>query len=220
MNKIEKIIDELKKILDINSIITLESEISSKYKIACIPIKRAIPIVLKVKQKEEIPKILKLANKYNIAVYPISTGKNWGYGSANPVTNNNIILDLSQLNKIINYDEKLAYVEVEPGVSQEQLFNFLKEKNSHLMIDPSGSSPSCSLLGNSIERGFGIGPYNDHFDSVCSMEIILANGEILKTGFSHYENAQTKNTFKYGIGPYLNGIFSQSNFGIVTKIGL
>jgi len=66
----------------------------------------------------------------------------------------------------------------------------------------------------------------DHFGMHCGMEIILPNGELIRTGMGAMPDANTShgsaNTwqlFQYGFGPYPDGLFSQSNYGIVTKMG-
>ena len=61
--------------------------------------------------------------------------------------------------------------------------------------------------------------YRDHFDAHCGMEVVLPNGEVLRTGTGALPGAKTWQEYKYGYGPYLDGMFSQSNFGIVTKMG-
>ena len=48
----------------------------------------------------------------------------------------------------------------------------------------------------------------------------MATGEVLRTGFGHFGTARAANVYKYGVGPYIDGLFTQSNFGIVTKIGV
>ena len=181
---------------------------------------RRIAAVLQPGSTEEIQKIVRCANEFNISLYPISTGKNWGYGSANPVGNDNVIIDLQRLNRITEVNTELAYAVVEPGVTQQQLYDYLQENNTGLMMDPTGSGPYCSILGNALERGYGITPYGDHFESICGMEIVLADGNILRTGFGHFDNAKATRVFKYGTGPFIDGLFTQSNFGIVTKIGV
>ncbi|MDY7036270.1 MAG: FAD-binding protein [Thermodesulfobacteriota bacterium] len=191
-----------------------------KYHYSTIPIERVIDAVLLPNSVEDVQQIVNIAKRFNIHIYPISTGNNWGYGSAKPVRDNNVIIDLSRMNRIVKVDTELAYVVIEPGVTQQQLYEHLSENSTGLMMDPTGSGPSCSVLGNTLERGYGITPYGDHFESVCGMEVVLANGEILRTGFGHYENARATHLFKYGAGPYLDGIFTQSNFGVVTKIGV
>jgi 4-cresol dehydrogenase (hydroxylating) len=75
-------------------------------------------------------------------------------------------------------------------------------------------------VGNTLDRGFGHTRYGDHFLSTCGMEIVLADGRVLRTGFLHYENARAARVYRYGVGPFLDGIFCESNLGIVTQIGL
>lgn len=191
-----------------------------KYHSSCIPVSRVIAAVLQPDSAKDVQQIVKIAAKFNVGLYPISTGNNWGYGSANPVRDNNIIVDLSRMNRIIEVNQKLAYTVIEPGVTQQQLYEYLYKNKTGLIMDPTGSGPSCSVLANTLERGYGITPCGDHFASTCGMEIVLADGEILKTGFGHFENANATHLFKYGTGPYLDGIFTQSNLGIVTSIGL
>lgn len=176
--------------------------------------------VVKPENSNEIKEIVKIANKYRLRLYPISKGKNWGYGSACAVQEGQIILDLSRMNRIVQVNEPLAYAVIEPGVTQIQLVEYLKEKGLALWLDCTGSGPDASILGNTLERGFGHTPYGDHFLHSCGMEVILGDGRELKTGFGHYKNAKATHVFKYGIGPYLDGLFTQSNFGIVTKLGI
>jgi 4-cresol dehydrogenase (hydroxylating) len=73
-------------------------------------------------------------------------------------------------------------------------------------------------VGNALDRGNG-NPAGDHFDNHCGMEVVLPNGEVLRTGMGALPNAETWQTYHYGFGPYIDGIFTQSNFGIVTKMG-
>jgi glycolate oxidase/4-cresol dehydrogenase (hydroxylating) len=60
----------------------------------------------------------------------------------------------------------------------------------------------------------------EHFMFSCGMEVVLANGSILKTGTGPLPGTKTWQIFKWGYGPYLDGLFTASNFGIVTKLGL
>jgi 4-cresol dehydrogenase (hydroxylating) len=42
----------------------------------------------------------------------------------------------------------------------------------------------------------------------------------MHTGFDHLESSKVSRVFKWGVGPYLDGIFTQSNLGIVTSMGV
>lgn len=166
----------------------------------------------------EIIEILKIANHYKTPLYPISTGRNWGYGSASPVRDNCFIVDLSKMNKILEMDNTLGLVTLQPGVTQAQLKQFLEINNLPFMVPVTGSSHQCSILGNALERGFGINPNHDHFAAITSLEAILPNGEIYRSPLSELGGALSCKAYKWGIGPYIDGLFAQSNLGIVTSV--
>jgi len=176
--------------------------------------------VLRPGSTEEVSRVAAIANAHRVPIYPISCGKNWGYGDRCAPTDGQVIVELARMNRILEVNTELAYAVIEPGVTQQQLYEHLRQNNIPLWIDPTGAGPTASILGNTVERGYGITPYGDHFAQLAGMEVVLATGEVLRTGFGHYDNAQAWRVFPRGIGPYMDGLFTQSNFGIVTSIGL
>jgi 4-cresol dehydrogenase (hydroxylating) len=124
------------------------------------------------------------------------------------------------MNRILDFSEELAYVTVEPGVTQSQLFDFLRQQKSSLWMDATGAAPESSLIGNTMERGFGHTPYGDHFAHSCGLEVILPTGERIETGFSRFSNSTTGPLYRWGLGPVLDGLFSQSNLGVVTRMSI
>ncbi len=177
-----------------------------------------IPAIVRPASREEVQECLRVANRYDTPVYPISSGRNWGYGSRIPPADGCVMLDLGRMNRIVDFSESLAYVTVEPGVTQAQLFAFLEEQGSNLWMDATGASPQCSLIGNTVERGFGHTPYGDHFAHVCGLEVVLPTGDVVETGFARFPSAQAAPVYHWGVGPALDGLFSQSNYGIVTRM--
>lgn len=169
---------------------------------------------------QEVAALARLATVYGVALYPVSTGKNWGYGDACPVSGGQVLLDLSRMNRIVKVDTELAYAVIEPGVTQQQLSDYLREQQTGLWCDCTGAGPDTSFVGNILERGFGHSPYGNRLQHVAGMRVVLAGGEILDTGFGHYPQARTAHLFPYGVGPFLDGLFTQSNFGIVTRLGI
>lgn len=135
-----------------------------------------------------------------------------------PASDGCVLLDLNRMNRIVDFSEELAYVTVEPGVTQAQLYSFLQERRSGVWMDATGASPDCSLIGNTVERGFGHTPYGDHGANACGLEVVLPDGNVIDTGFSRLPSAQAGPLFRWGAGPALDGLFSQSNFGIVTRM--
>ena len=178
---------------------------------------RVIAIV-RPSNTREVRECVRIANRYRTPVYPVSAGKNWGYGSRMPAADNSVILDLRRMNRIHDFSEELGYVTIEPGVTQRQLQEYLAARGSKLWMDSTGASPDCSVVGNTVERGFGHTPYADHFATTCGLEVVLPDGTAIETGMSRFPNAHAGPTYRWGVGPFLDGLFSQSNFGIVTRM--
>jgi 4-cresol dehydrogenase (hydroxylating) flavoprotein subunit len=177
-----------------------------------------IPAILRPRDRAQIQDCLRTASECGVPLYPISSGKNWGYGSRVPPADGCALLDLSRLTRILKVNEELGYVTLEPGVTQQQLYAYLRQRGSRLWIDATGSSPDCSVIGNVMERGFGHTPYGDHFAQVCGLEIVLPTGEIIETGSARFPGAASAAVTRWGVGPSLDGLFSQSNFGVVTRM--
>lgn len=177
-----------------------------------------IPLVLQPGSVEELQACVVIANEHKLPVYPVSIGRNWGYGSRVPVQDDNILIELKRLNKISDYNEQLGYVSIEPGVTFQQLFDFLREQNSELLLSVTGGSPQSSVLGNALERGIGTGLYADRFATICNVEAVLGTGEKVASGFGRYGNTTAGHVYRWGAGPSIDGLFSQSNLGIVTQL--
>jgi (+)-pinoresinol hydroxylase len=169
---------------------------------------------------EEVQQVVRIANKYRIPLYPISTGRNLTYGGSAPNLRGSVVVDLKRMNRILEVDEKRAFALVEPGVSYFDLYNYIRDRNLKLMLDvpdPGWGSP----VGNSLDHGVGytLAQYRDHFGSHCGMEVVTPEGDVIRTGTGSVPKTDVWQDFRYGAGPYVDGLFTQSNFGIVTKMG-
>jgi 4-cresol dehydrogenase (hydroxylating) flavoprotein subunit len=171
------------------------------------------------KTVEEIQALLKIANHFKVPLWPISRGKNFGYGTAAPCMPGTVMLDLVRMTRILEVDEQLGYVVVEPGVGFNDLFDHLQKNKIRLWMSAPAQTWG-SVIGNALERGVGYTPYGDHASKVCGMEIVLANGRVVRTGMGAIPGGSAWQLFKYGFGPSWEGAFMQSNFGVVTKMGL
>ncbi|RSZ60819.1 FAD-binding oxidoreductase [Massilia atriviolacea] len=168
----------------------------------------------------EVVGVVRLGAELGLPLYPLSTGRNWGYGDACAVGEAQLIVDLGRMNRIVAVDAELGYAVIEPGVTQQQLSDYLQAEKLDWWIDCTGAGPDTSFMGNILERGFGHSPYGNRLQHVAGMRVVLASGEVLETGFGHYPGARATHLFPYGVGPFIDGMFTQSNFGIVTRIGI
>ena len=170
---------------------------------------------------EQVQAIVRVANEFRVPLYPISTGRNLGYGGAAPVLSGSVVLDLKRMNRILEVDERNAYALVEPGVSYFDLYRHIQDRGLKLWIDCPDPGWG-SVIGNALDHGVGytMNPYRDHFDAHCGMEVVTGAGELVRTGMGALPGSTTWQHFKYGYGPYVDGMFSQSNLGVVTKMGI
>ncbi|CAN7156424.1 FAD-binding oxidoreductase [Bosea sp. LjRoot90] len=171
----------------------------------------------------EVQAIVKAANRHGVALYPVSTGNNIGLGSRSAVHAGQVVLDLGRrMNRILEIDDTLAFAVVEPGVSYQAMHDELVRRGDKFMVDVTSGPPQGGMLGNALDKGAGYGPYFDHFGFSCGMEVVLGNGEVLRTGDGALAGSELPNwhVSKYSFGPILDGLFAQSNFGIVTRMGI
>jgi 4-cresol dehydrogenase (hydroxylating) len=168
---------------------------------------------------EEVAAVLRLANQHGTPVWPFSTGRNWGYGTTLAITSGAIVMILERMNRILEVNEELAYAVIEPGVTYEQFNAHLRERGHKLWIDCIDGTAQGSVIGNALDRGVGETPYGDHFGNLCGLEVVLPDGSLVNTGET-VAGAKTWHTHKWGLGPYSEGMFTQSNFGVVTKAGI
>ena len=153
--------DEWSKVLAPQSIL-IRDDIKSRYRQDTSHFNKTIAAVLLPTSRDEVQALVRIAQKHAIALYPISTGRNRGYGSALPCQDDCVLVDLSCLRTIIAIDHMLGIVTVEPGVTQADLQRYLDENRLDFMVPVTGAGPGCSLVGNALERGYGITPYVDH----------------------------------------------------------
>lgn len=174
--------------------------------------------VVQPRSVQEVQGVVRLAARLRLPLWTVSTGRNYAYGGAAPCLTGSLILDLKRMRNI-EVDETLAYAIVEPGVTYLDLYKFIQDKKYKLWIDCTDPGWG-SVLGNALEHGVGYTPYGDHAGHQCGMEVVLANGDVFRTGLGGMDGNPAWPLYKFAFGPTLDGMFMQSNFGVVTKIGM
>lgn len=172
---------------------------------------------------EVVQTLVRLANEYCTPLFPIGMGRSLGLGSRAPMRSGQVVVDLGRrMNRLVQVNEDLGYCVIEPGVTFNALYDALKLRGDTLMMSATAGPPDGSVLGNALEKGGGAGPLGSHFDNLCGIEVVLGNGDIIRTGDGGLDVEYHPNwhATKYSFGPALDGLFTQSNYGIVTRAGL
>jgi len=175
--------------------------------------------VLSPANSGQVAGCVSIANEHRIPIYPVSCGRNWGLGSRVPV-HDAVVLDLSRLDRVVTLDERFGCITLEPGVTFQHVHRYLSERNSAWFLPVIGGPADASIIGNCVERGDRIGPRCDQLADLCSLEVVLPNGSLVHTGFERFGETPLASLTSMPAGPYLDGLFTQSNFGIVTRATL
>ena len=168
---------------------------------------------------EEIQAIVRIANERRVPLWTSSQGRNNGYGGSSPRVRGSVVVNLRRMNRVLEIDPELGFAEVEPGVRWFDLYEAIQQGGHDLML-------SCadlgwgSVIGNSLDHGCTYLPYGVDFGAPCGMEVVLANGELMRTGMGAMPGNRAWHVYKRGLGPTADQLFMQSNYGIVTKMGV
>ena len=168
---------------------------------------------------EEVQAIVAIATEHGIALWPNSTGRNNGYGGAGPMLAGSVVVSMRRMNRVLELDGELGYALVEPGVRWFDLYRAIEDAGLDLMVsiaDLGWGGP----VGNMLENGVTYLPYGIDWGAQCGMEVVLPSGELLRTGMGAMPGNRSWNLYKRGLGPTLDPLFTQSNYGIVTKLGI
>lgn len=158
----------------------------------------------------ETSEVIKLAASYGIPVIPRGAGSNLSGGTL--PTTDCIILQMTRMNRIIKIDKRNMIAVVEPGVINGK---FQKELAKHgLFYPPDPASLEFSTMGGNVAECAG-GPrgvkYGVTRDYVLGLEVVLADGTILKTGA-----ATMKSVAGYDLTRLIVG--SEGTLAVITQI--
>lgn len=169
-----------------------------------------------IKEVDAIRDVLALANKYKVPLWPISGGRNFGYGTSLPVDPRSFIVDLSQLRRVY-IDVNSSTALIEPGVTQADLHAAIKKSGADLLVPTTGVGPNGNILGNALDGGYGLTPIADHFNAISELEGFWGNGTEFRHTYQDLGCAEMAKRWNAGTGYSWAGLLRQGSFGIVTK---
>jgi FAD/FMN-containing dehydrogenase len=168
---------------------------------------------------EQVQAVVRIANEHGIPLWTFGQGRNNTYGGPAPRVRGSVIVNLREMNRVLEVNEELCYAVVEPGVRWFDLYDALEAAGGRCWP----SIPDLgwgSVVGNTLEYGRGYTPYGDHPTNVCGMEVVLPDGEVLRTGMGGQTGNAAWHAYQHSYGPSLDRLFMQSNFGIVCNMGV
>jgi glycolate oxidase len=169
-------------------------------------------IVLFPIRTEEVSKIMDVASRERIPVTPRGAGTNLTGGSV--PTRGGMVLTFTKMNKILNIDKENRVAVLQPGVINME---FQKELSKHgLYYPPDPGSMAVTTMGGNVAENAG-GPravkYGVTKDYLLGLEVVLASGQILRTG-----GKTIKNVTGYNLTQLFCG--SEGTLGLITEMSL
>ncbi len=155
-------------------------------------------------------KILMFANDYNIKVVPFGLGTSLE-GHVIPY-NQQLTIDFSLMNKILDVSPEDFLVTVQPGVTRSELNKALKRHGLFFPVDPGADATLGGMVATNASGTTSV-KYGVMRDQVRDLEVVLADGRIIHTG-----NRAAKSSSGY----HLNGLFtgSEGTLGAFTELTL
>ena len=171
---------------------------------------KALPdAVVFVENIEQVLKVVKIANEQMTPIICRGAGTNT-VGACVP-THGGIVLNFSKVNKILEINPENMTARVQPGVVVGDLQKAVEKQG--LFYPPDPSNLKISTIGGSIAQnsaGARCFKYGATKDYIIDMLVVMANGELIRTG---------SNTIKNATGYNLGSIFigSEGTLGIVVE---
>lgn len=174
---------------------------------------QALPdLILSPGSTEEIQAIIKICSEYRIPIISRGSGTNLAAGTV--PSSGGVVLLFNRMNQIIEVDEENLTITVQPGVITREVNALVEPKG--LFYPPDPSSMNISTIGGNVSensgglRGLKYGVTRDY---VKGLEIVLPNGELLKTG-----GKLAKDVAGYDLTSLYVG--SEGTLGVITEITL
>lgn len=162
--------------------------------------------VVRPANKTELAEAVKLATQQGFVVVPRGGGMSYTSGYV-PSQQQSVIIDLGRMDKILEINQQDMFVTVECGCTWKALHEALKGTGLRTpywgTLSGSKASVGGGLSQNSIF--WGSGQFGSAADSVIGLEVVLADGTLVKTGSGAQKNATP---FFRHYGPDLTGLFT------------
>ncbi|PLT32786.1 glycolate oxidase subunit GlcD [Bacillus sp. V5-8f] len=174
---------------------------------------QALPdAVISPRNTAEVAEIVKVCNEHGVPIVPRGSGTNLCGGTC-PLEGG-IVLLFKHMNKILELDEENLTITVQPGVITFDVITAAEAKGLFYPPDP-GSMKISTIGGNINENSGGLRglKYGVTRDYVLALEIVLPNGEVIRTGGKLAKDVAGYDFTRLYVG-------SEGTLGIVTEATL
>ena len=208
----QKLVDKIKKL---NIKVLDKKEDIYPYAFDTAPLKNKITPPLCVcfpKTTEDIQKLIIFASKNGLNIVP--RGAATCHTSGCKPNDKSIVLHLSLMDKILDFNKEDLTIKVEPYVTVKKIQETVEKEG--LFFPPDPSNLAVSTIGGAVALSSG-GPrafkYGTTKDFVINLKVVLPSGEIIETGSN-----VAKNVTGYNLTQLFTG--SEGTLGVISEVTL
>lgn len=208
---VREVLEDLVQVLGKENVLTEQEDLLTYAYDATAAMKHQKPdVVVLPLSTEQVAEVVKIAAQYNIPIYPRGSGTNLSGGTI-PIQGG-IVLSMLNLNKILELDQDNLTATVQPGVIIQALND--EAAKYGLLYPPDPGTVTTATMGGSVAecsgglRGLKYG-VTKHY--VMGLQIVLANGEVIRWG-----GKTVKNVTGYDLVALFTG--AEGTLGIITEI--
>ena len=210
----EEVISQLCDVIGTDSVITDNKE-REYFSMDVFDIDEVADLVIQPSSKDQISDALKILSKSDYEIIPRGGGMSYT-GGYTPSTKRSAIIDTSLLNQIIEINPDDMYITVEAGCTWKKIYEALKPMGLRLpFLERIRVLWQLLGAGYPMEHFFGTGKYGSAADNVLGMEIIIADGTLIKTGQNAFADAKPHHRT---YGPDTTGLFCHDAGSLGIKV--
>jgi glycolate oxidase len=207
------VVDALKEGLGAGAVVTDEDILQTYSVDRAMYCPAGTPLALvHARSTADVQHVMRVATEHRVAVVP--QGARSGLSGAANAIDGCILLSLEKMNQVLEVDAPNRLVVTQPGIYNAELSRKVAEEGLFYPPDPS-SWEFCSIGGNVSTNSGGLCcvKYGVTTDYVLGLEVVLADGQVLRTG---------RRTVKGVAGYDLTRLFvgSEGTLGVITEITL